>query len=100
MRLRPSEMWPYVFSRPQPTPWLWVSEGITDYYAALSEVRGGVIDAAGFSALTGGKMAEIEGTVPFALEFASVNSCVHPIDGTEYSYYPKGSLAGLLLDIQ
>jgi predicted metalloprotease with PDZ domain len=24
---------------------------------------------------------------------------VHPKDGTEYSYYPKGSLAGLLLDI-
>ena len=98
-RLRPSELVPYMYDRPQPTPWLWVSEGITDYYADLAEVRGGVIDASGFYALTTGKIAEIENTVPFALEDASVNTWVHPRDGTEYSYYPKGSLAGLLLDI-
>jgi predicted metalloprotease with PDZ domain len=99
-RLRPAELVPYEYDRPQPTPWLWVSEGITDYYADLAEVRGGVIDAGGFYALTTGKIAEIENTVPFALEDASVNTWVHPKDGTEYSYYPKGSLAGLLLDIQ
>jgi predicted metalloprotease with PDZ domain len=98
-RLRPAELVPYEYDRRQPTPWLWVSEGITDYYADLSEVRGGVIDAAGFYALTAGKIAEIEATTPFALEDASVNTWVHPKDGTEYSYYPKGSLAGLLLDI-
>jgi predicted metalloprotease with PDZ domain len=98
-RLRPAELVPYQYDRRQPTPWLWVSEGITDYYADLSEVRGGVIDAAGFYALTAGKIAEIEATTPFALEDASVNTWVHPKDGTEYSYYPKGSLAGLLLDI-
>lgn len=98
-RLRPSELVPYEYDRPQPTPWLWVSEGITDYYADLAEVRGGVIEAAGFYALTTGKIAEIESTIPFALEDASVNTWIHPKDGTEYSYYPKGSLAGLLLDI-
>ncbi len=98
-RLRPAELVPYEYDRPQPTPWLWVSEGITDYYADVAEVRAGVIDATGFYALTTGKIAEIENTVPFALEDASVNTWVHPKDGTEYSYYPKGSLAGLLLDI-
>ena len=98
-RLRPTELAPYMYDRPQPTPWLWVSEGITDYYADLSEVRAGVIDPTGFYALTTGKIAEIENTVPFALEDASVNTWVHPRDGTEYSYYPKGSLAGLFLDI-
>ncbi|HET7186646.1 MAG TPA: hypothetical protein VFI52_00765 [Gemmatimonadaceae bacterium] len=98
-RLRPAELVPYEYDRPQPTPWLWVSEGITDYYADLAEVRGGVIDPAAFYALTTGKIAEIESTIPFALEDASVNTWIHPKDGTEYSYYPKGSLAGLLLDI-
>lgn len=98
-RLRPVEMVPYEYERPQPTPWLWVSEGVTDYYADLSEVRAGVIDAAAFYALTAGKIAEIENTIPFALEDASVNTWVHPKDGTGYSYYPKGSLAGLFLDI-
>lgn len=98
-RLRPAELVPYEYDRPQPTPWLWVSEGITDYYADLAEVRAGVIDPAGFYALTTGKIGEIESTIPFALEDASVNTWIHPKDGTEYSYYPKGSLAGLLLDI-
>jgi predicted metalloprotease with PDZ domain len=98
-RLRPAELTPYRYDRPQPTPWLWVSEGITDYYADLAEVRGGVVEAAAFYALTAGKMAEIENTSPFALEDASLNTWIHPRDGTEYSYYPKGSLAGLLLDI-
>jgi predicted metalloprotease with PDZ domain len=98
-RLRPVELTPYRYDRPQPTPWLWVSEGITDYYADLAEVRGGIIDAPGFYALTAGKIGEIENTIPFALQDASLNTWIHPKDGTEYSYYPKGSLAGLLLDI-
>jgi predicted metalloprotease with PDZ domain len=98
-RLRPADLVPYHYERPQPTAWLWVSEGITDYYADLAEVRGGVVDAAGFYALTSGKIGEIENTVPFSVEDASLNTWIHPKDGTEYSYYPKGSLAGLLLDI-
>lgn len=98
-RLRPSEMWPYVYSRPQPTPWLWVSEGITDYYADLAEVRGRVIDNAGFYKLTEDKINEVNGLIPVALEDASLSTWVHPIDGTGYLYYPKGSLAGLMLDI-
>lgn len=98
-RLRPADLTPYRYDRPQPTPWLWVSEGITDYYADLAEVRGGVIDAPAFYAATAAKIGEIGGTIPFALEDASVNTWIHPRDGTEYSYYPKGSLAGLMLDI-
>jgi predicted metalloprotease with PDZ domain len=98
-RLRPADMVPYHYDRPQPTTWLWVSEGITDYYADLAEMRGGVVDEAGFFALTAAKIGEIATTIPFALEDASVNTWVHPTDGTEYSYYPKGSLAGLMLDI-
>jgi len=98
-RLRPAEMWPYEYSAPQPTPWLWVSEGVTDYYADLAEVRGGVVDERGFYNLTSEKINEVMNAVPVSLEDASLNTWVHPIDGTEYIYYPKGSLAGLILDI-
>ncbi len=98
-RLRPADMWPYDYSRPQPTPWLWVSEGITDYYADLAEVRGGVVDEKGFYALTAGKLNEVAEAGPVSLEDASLNAWIHPVDGTEFIYYPKGSLAGLLLDI-
>lgn len=98
-RLRPAELWPYRYDRPQATPLLWISEGITDYYADLSEVRGGVVTKSQFYALTAGKISEVEGTVPVALEDASLSTWIHPADGTGYIYYPKGSLAGLLLDV-
>jgi len=98
-RLRPAEMWPYVYDREQPTPWLWFSEGVTDYYADLAEVRGGIVDEKGFYALTGGKMNEVQVSPPVSLEDASVNTWIHPVDGSGYIYYQKGSLAGLLLDV-
>jgi predicted metalloprotease with PDZ domain len=98
-RLRPADLWPYQYAHEQPTSWLWVSEGITDYYADLAEVRGGVVDSAGFFALTAAKIQEVSGTPPVALDDASLSTWVHPTDGTGYIYYPKGSLAGLLLDV-
>jgi predicted metalloprotease with PDZ domain len=98
-RLRPADMYPYVYSHPQPTAWLWVSEGITDYYADLAEVRGGVVTAEGFYKLVEGKIREVNDAAPVALEDASLSTWVHPVDGTGYIYYPKGSLAGLMIDI-
>jgi predicted metalloprotease with PDZ domain len=97
--MRPAEMVPYRYDRSQPTPWLWVSEGITDYYADVAQVRGGVIDSAAFLRLVTGKIGEV-GTAPnVALEDASLSAWIRPTDGTQYVYYPKGSLAGFLLDI-
>lgn len=98
-RLRPSDLWPYRYDAPMPTTWLWMSEGITDYYADLALVRGGVVPDTGFYALTTGKINEVDAGVPVALEDASLNTWVHPVDGTAYIYYPKGSLAGLMLDV-
>ena len=98
-RLRPADLWPYQYAHEQPTPWLWVSEGITDYYADVSEVRAGVIDSAAFFELTAGKMAEVANAPPVALTDASLTTWIHPEDGTADIYYPKGSLAGFMLDI-
>ena len=98
-RLRPADLWPYDYDGPQETPWLWVSEGITDYYADLALVRGGVVDSAGFLGLTGEKMAQVAGQPATALEDASLSTWIGPVDGTQYQYYPKGSLAGFILDV-
>src|SRR5918992_3435585 len=98
-RLRPDDLWPYVYDRPQPTTLLWVSEGITDYYADLALVRGGVIDAPAFHSTTAGKINEVNDVPAVALEDASLSTWTHPVNGTGYIYYPKGSLAGFLLDI-
>ncbi len=98
-RLRPADMWPYHYDREQETAWLWESEGITDYYADLALVRGGIIDSAQFMGLTNGKVDEVAESPPTALEDASLSTWIGPTDGTQYLYYPKGSLVGLLLDI-
>lgn len=97
-RLRPATMWPYDYSRMMPTPLLWWSEGVTDYYSDLALVRGGIVDSATFLALTAGKIQEVGGEPPVSLEDASVVTWIHPIQ-SPYVYYSKGSLAGLMLDI-
>jgi len=98
-RLRPAELWPYQYAHEQPTSWLWVSEGITDYYADLAEARAGIVDRDGFLDVTSGKVADVARTRPIALHDASLNSWIHMPDGTEYIYYTKGSLVGMMLDI-
>lgn len=98
-RLRPLDMYPYRYEMMQPTAWLWVSEGITDYYADLALVRGGVIDAAGFAGKTEAKIDHVDKTAPIALSDASLQAWIHMTDGTSDIYYDKGSLAGLALDI-
>lgn len=98
-RLRPAEMVPYMYDRQQPTPLLWISEGITDYYADITQVRGKVLTPRAFYATTKGKIDTIEETAPIALEDASLSVWIRQADGDGDIYYDKGSVAGLLLDI-
>jgi predicted metalloprotease with PDZ domain len=97
-RLRPADMVPYRYDRMEPTTWLWVSEGITDYYADLALVRSGIINTDQFLGVTGGKIATVAGSPPTALEDASLTTWIRPVDGTQYIYYQKGSLVGFILD--
>ncbi|HEV8125926.1 MAG TPA: PDZ domain-containing protein [Gemmatimonadales bacterium] len=98
-RLRPADLVPYRYSEEQPTPWLWVSEGVTDYYADLTMVRSGVAADSDFYNQIAGKISRVANVPPVALEDASLNIWIHPTDNTDAIYYPKGSLAGLMIDI-
>jgi predicted metalloprotease with PDZ domain len=98
-RLRPADLVPYRYDAPQPTPWLWVSEGITDYYADLALLRSGLVDESGFLETTLGKIESVGARPPTALEDASLQAWLGMQDGTGDLYYDKGSLAGLGLDI-
>lgn len=98
-RLRPEDLWPYRYDTAQPTALLWISEGITDYYADLAMLRAGVWNAAGFYQTTSGKITNVAQTAPVALEDASLSTWIDPADGSGFIYYDKGSLAGFLLDI-
>lgn len=97
--LRPADLWPYRYDGWMPTTWLWVSEGITDYYAPLTITRGGVVPEAYLWENLTGKMDNVGAVPPVALEDASLSTWIHPQDETGYLYYPKGALAGFLLDV-
>jgi predicted metalloprotease with PDZ domain len=98
-RLRPAPLVPYDYGRPQPTTLLWVSEGITSYYDDLSLVRGGVYGPEYFYQSTAGEITATEGAGAVALEDASLTAWIGTRDGTGGIYYPKGAMAGFLLDI-
>ena len=98
-RLRPADLTPYRYDAPQPTPWLWVSEGITDYYADLALVRSGLTDETGFLEAVLNKIESVANRPATALEDASLQVWIGIADGTGDLYYDKGSLVGLALDI-
>jgi predicted metalloprotease with PDZ domain len=98
-RLRPADMVPYRYDEEQPTAWLWVSEGITDYYADLVMVRSQIAPEPYFYETTTEKISHVDNIPAVALEDASLQIWIHPVDETDAIYYDKGSLAGLLLDI-
>ena len=98
-RLRPAAMVPYQYDREQHTPLLWISEGVTDYYADLSQVRGKTITPRGFYGVTTEKIDAVAEAVPTSLEDASLSAWIDPVNGTGDLYYDKGSVAGLLIDI-
>ncbi len=98
-RLRPADLVPYRYDDAQPTTWLWVSEGVTDYYGALALVRGGVNDSTGFFNFIGGEIASVATTPPTAVSDASLGAWINPTDGSSGLYYPKGGLIGFLLDV-
>jgi predicted metalloprotease with PDZ domain len=98
-RLRPADMVPYRYADADPTSWLWVSEGVTDYYANVALVRGGVTDSAGFYRAIASEIAATDGAGAVSLSDASLSVWVEPMNSSNGIYYPKGGLAGCLLDI-
>jgi len=98
-RLRPADMVPYRYDDAQPTQWLWVSEGITDYYSYLANMRSGISDSAAFLDRIAGNISGVGQQPPTALADASLQPWIDPTDGSGGIYYPKGALAGFMLDV-
>jgi predicted metalloprotease with PDZ domain len=98
-RLRPADLVPYRYDDAQPTTWLWVSEGVTDYYSGLALVRGGVEDSTGFFDFIAKDIVSVGRAPPTSVRDASLNAWIAPTDGSSGLYYAKGGLTGFLLDI-
>ena len=100
-RLRPADLAPYRYDDAQPTSWLWVSEGVTEYYATLALSRSGIIDGTvAFDRIAGGIVnSSSPSAAQVSLSDASLSAWTGPLDGTDGLYYPKGALTGFLLDV-
>jgi len=99
-RIRPAEMWPYDYHGEQYTPLLWWSEGVTDYYADLTNVRSGLWTAEQFLGNTATDMQQVESAPePWSEEDGSVATWINEVFvNSSQLYYPKGALTGMLLD--
>lgn len=110
-RLRPLELGPWDFTRPLSTPGLWVAEGFTNYYGHLMMHRAGLWDERSFLQREAVTISRVEYAPGNRLMSAEESSLSAPfIDGTEHvqatnlpntsiSYYPKGELIGMVLDL-
>jgi predicted metalloprotease with PDZ domain len=100
-RIRPAEMWPYDYHAEQYTPLLWWSEGVTDYYADLTNLRSGLWTADEFLQNTSSNIQQVESAPePWSAEDGSEATWIREVYvNSSQLYYPKGSLLGLLLDI-
>jgi predicted metalloprotease with PDZ domain len=110
-RLRPLELGPWDFTRPANTRGLWVAEGFTNYYGHLMSRRAGLWDDKKFLEREATTIARVEYSPGSRLMSAEESSLSAPfIDGVQHeqatnlqntaiSYYPKGELIGMVLDL-
>src|SRR5437867_4007571 len=100
-RIRPAEMWPYDYHAEQYTPLLWWSEGVTDYYSDLTNIRSGLWTADQFLSNAGQDMQQVEATPErWSEEDRSGATWIKEVFvNSSQLYYPKGALTGMLLDI-
>src|SRR3989442_8545561 len=100
-RIRPAEMWPYDYHGEQYTPLLWWSEGVTDYYADITNLRAGLWTPDQFLRNATSNMDQGESTPePWSVEDGSEATWINEgyINSSQL-YYAKRSLLGFLLDL-
>ena len=110
-RLRPLELGPWDFTRPVSTRGLWIAEGITNYYGHLMRRRAELWDDTAFFKRESQTITGIENAPGSHLMSAEDSSLSAPflddaphaqktnLSNTSISYYPKGELIGLVLDL-
>lgn len=110
-RLRPVELGPWDFNRPVNTRSLWIAEGLTNYYGHLMQRRAGIWDDTHFFRSQSATITQIENAPGSHLMSAEESSLSAPfldeavhaqrtnLANTSISYYPKGELIGMVLDL-
>ena len=108
-RIRPDALGPFDYTQENYTKVLWVAEGITDYYADLALRRAGLITESEFLSATARSMQQLQNTPgrkEQTVEDSSFDSWIKYYRqdensvNSQVSYYDKGALLGLLLDLE
>lgn len=108
-RIRPEALGPFDYTRENYTRDLWVVEGLTTYYTDLLLLRAGRITEARYLERLGEQIARFEalpGRRHQTLAESSFDTWIRfyrPDEHTpnaQISYYQKGALVGLLLDLE
>jgi predicted metalloprotease with PDZ domain len=107
--IRPDVLGPFDYTRENYTRLLWVAEGVTNYYESLLVRRAGLMSDRQYLALMAREiqtLQETPGRLEQSLEEASFDAWIEyyrPDENTvntNVSYYDKGAIVGLLLDLE
>src|SRR5918993_4582477 len=110
-RLRPIELGPWDFTRPLNTRGLWIAEGITNYYGHLMMRRAGLWNDARLLKTLADQITDVDNSPGSKLMSAEDSSLSAPfiddaphaqetnLANTSISYYPKGEIIGVVLDL-
>ncbi|MFC1481126.1 M61 family metallopeptidase [Candidatus Neomarinimicrobiota bacterium] len=107
-RIRPVGLGPFNYSAETYTDLLWVAEGLTSYYDNQLLLRTGLIDSESYLEAIAGDIKILEGKrgrYMQTLEESSFDAWIkfyrpdENSDNATISYYNKGSLVGLALDV-
>jgi predicted metalloprotease with PDZ domain len=108
-RIRPDALGPFDYTQENYTKVLWVAEGITDYYADVALRRAGLITESDFLSATARSMWSLQNTpgrLEQTVEESSFDAWIKYYRqdensiNSQISYYDKGALLGLLLDLE
>jgi predicted metalloprotease with PDZ domain len=105
-RIRPAALWPYDYSTPQLTRLHWVTEGVTSYYEGVLLARAGLLDEDGVYRWIANSIRNLQSSPGRLVTSAELSSLTAWHTGygdgnpnQAISFYLKGSLLGLLLDL-
>jgi predicted metalloprotease with PDZ domain len=107
-RIRPQSLEPIDYTKENYTPALWFSEGVTTTAGNIIRMRAGLLDEAGDLKGLAAEIGELEGRPAHLTQSAEESSLDAWFEKYNYyrlpersiSYYNKGYLLGVLLDLQ
>lgn len=108
-RIRPDALGPFDYNKENYTKLLWVAEGITDYYSDLALRRAGLISEQDYLSAAARSFQQLQNTpgrLVQSVEESSFDSWIkfyrqdENSINSQVSYYDKGAILGLLLDLE